>query len=274
MSGRSGAIRSTWQTFLGFTYAGYRDALSYPLNFAFEQVNIFVPIVSFYFISHLVRGPSVGTSYFTFVLVGLLVFRLLSAGLDDFSAAFQRLVAHGQFELMISEPIQVSAIPFVLFGWVAATRMVSALAILGLGLVLNAQLQVAGALPAIGVLLLGLLAAHAIGVVSVSIRVLSKRNDPVSVLFALGAQTLAGTMFPLGLLPQPLRTLSYFIPHTYVTDALRQLLIPGFESAVGLSPLACALMLGAFILVTYAIGIALFNRTIAYGRRAGILGSY
>ena len=71
-----------------------------------------------------------------------------------------------------------------------------------------------------------------------------------------------------------LQSVSWLIPHTYVVDALRQLLLDGGEASSRVSVGNAVLALGSFTVVAYAVGLVLFSKSLHYARRRGILGSY
>ncbi|MGH8913045.1 MAG: ABC transporter permease, partial [Acidimicrobiia bacterium] len=142
-----------------------------------------------------------------------------------------------------------------------------------LGFVLGAEYLLSG-IPAFLVLIfLGILASMGVGIVSASLMVLAKRSQPVLTLYGLAASLLAGSVFSVDQLPDFLQALSWAIPHTYVINSARYVLMadPGsfyipFGSAV------VALLI--FNLVMYTVGLWLFSRALQYARKMGMLSGY
>jgi ABC-2 type transport system permease protein len=131
-----------------------------------------------------------------------------------------------------------------------------------------------GGIPQLVVLLvLGVFASTAIGVLSASLMVLAKRAQPVLTLYGLAASLLAGAAFSVDQLPQPLQWLSYAIPHTYVINSARSVLMddPGtFSIPFGTAVIA----LVVFNILVFGTGMWLFNRALQYARKMGMLSGY
>ena len=83
--------------------------------------------------------------------------------------------------------------------------------------------------------------------------------------------TLAGTVFPITILPWSVRWVSYAFPHTYVLDALRHLVL-GTPTIVPL-PVDLAIA-GASAILAVLAGIALFRRADREAARRGVIGLY
>ena len=83
--------------------------------------------------------------------------------------------------------------------------------------------------------------------------------------------TLAGTVFPITILPWSVRWMSYAFPHTYVLDALRHLIL-GTPTIVPL-PVDLAIA-GASAIVAVLAGIGMFRRADREAARRGVIGLY
>ncbi len=105
-------------------------------------------------------------------------------------------------------------------------------------------------------------------------RLLSKRADPVLLAYTVASTVLSGLFVPVQVLPGVLQSLSWLIPHTYVVDALRQLVLDGGEASSRVSVAGALVALSAFCVVAYSLGLTLFTRSLHYARRRGILGTY
>lgn len=259
-----------------FFRVGYQFALSYPLTLLMSVVGAIVPVFVYFFVASLVDeiDASVGGDYFTFVIIGVIALYVLSSGIEGFSVEIAMAIQQGRLEVLLVEPIRWRLLPFGLTVWDATFKSMAALFILGISLLLGAHFSIRGIPVALVLLALGLLASLAIGILAASVRILSKRSDPVVVLYTLAASVLSGVFFPVRLLPDYLRQLSWVIPHTYAIDGLRKVLMPGGASLPGLSTAETILALVAFNAVVFPLALWIFGRSMDYARRMGILAGY
>jgi ABC-2 type transport system permease protein len=92
---------------------------------------------------------------------------------------------------------------------------------------------------------------------------------------------LAGSFYPITVLPHSLQWVACLIPHTYAYDALRRLLDPGasggtsvlpIQHALSLSPLQVdGVALGLMSVLLLPLGFWLYARGIERARRDGTL---
>jgi ABC-2 type transport system permease protein len=139
---------------------------------------------------------------------------------------------------------------------------------------LGADFQLTAVPLAAFVLLLGVASGHAVGILAASVKVIAKRGDPIIGLYSLATGLLAGTTFPVQLLPVPLRVLSYCLPPTYVISALRRILMPEGDSLSGPTALQAILMLLVFLAIVYPLALWLYGRSLEFGRKMGLLAGY
>lgn len=259
-----------------FVRIDYIDTMNYPLALVMRALSSFVPIVTFYFVSGLVsdNGPEVGGDYYTFVVIGIVTMGLLGATLNSFGNLMLRYTQEGQLEMFLVEPIRWRALPFVMIPWQAFIAIVTAMLMLGLTLFFGAEYAIGGVLPSILIVLLGLASTLAIGILGASIKVLSKRADPVLSLYTIAASVLSGAFYPLEQLPGWLRAFSWLIPHTYVIQALRRTLMPSGADLPGPSAAQAILALFAFCVILYPISMWTFGRLLEQGRKIGALSGY
>jgi ABC-2 type transport system permease protein len=278
----SGVLRVPWararrgsQVAGAFVWMGYTEAVAYPLFLAIQFVSATTSPIVYHFVSRLVdSGPSVGDNYYTFAIIGLSTALALDGGLRGFGNHLDYAVQQGTLETLLIEPIRWRLIPFGLAGWPVLVSVVASVIAMSTGLALGADIRLVGVPGALLVLALGIAAGHSIGVVAASVKILSKRSDPVLSLYTLASSVLAGVVFPVALLPLPLRILSYCIPQTYVLSAMRRLLMADSSAISGPSTGQSILMLVTFIAVVYPLGLWLYGRSLEYGRKLGVLAGY
>lgn len=259
-----------------FVKLGYLDTSAYPLAFIMRELGALAPVAVFFFVAEFVTGdgPAVGGDYYTFVVIGLAGIRLLAAGLQSFNFRLQQAINQGQLEMYLLAPVRWGFLPFGMVQWeLVLTGITTSVMLVG-SLALGARYNVEGILIAILIAILGLAASFAIGLLDASIKVLAKRADPILALYALAASILSGTFYPVEILPGWLQAMAWLIPHTYVLQALRRALMPGGDTLGGPSAITAILALIAFSVVLYPLALWLFNRSLDYGRKLGLLSGY
>lgn len=276
MSRVRGRSRRAYQVAKAFIHVDMIDAANYPLAIVMKALTALVPVVTYKFVADLMsdNGPDVAFDYYTFVVIGLATMTLLAATLNSFGNALLRLVNQGQLEMYLVEPVPWRVLPFVMLPWPGLTAVGTAAVMVALSVPLGANYDVSAIPMAIGIVFLGLASTLAVGILGASVRVLSKRADPVFTIYTILASILSGAFFPVELLPSWIRAFSFVIPHTYVIQALRRVLMP--EGAVLNGPSAGQAMLAllVFAVVLYPIALWLFGRTLEYGRKIGALSGY
>src|SRR5690606_37129238 len=245
------------------------DLTNYPLALAMRFLNAFVPIITYLFVARLVddSGSDVAFDYYTFVVIGIVAMGALAASLNSFGNSMLRLVEQGQLEMFLVEPVPWRSLPFAMMTMHGLMAVVMAVVTLVASVPLGASYRFSAIPLAFVILILGLVATLAIGIAGASVKVLSKRADPVLALYSIAAAILSGAFYPVDLLPGWLRTLSWIIPHTYVIQALRRVLMPAGEVLPGPDTPFAILALVVFCLVAYPIALWIFGRTLEYGRK-------
>jgi len=269
-------FRRGWQVAWAFIQVDLIDATNYPLAIVMKGLSAFVPIVTFKFVAELMGddGPEVAFDYYTFVVIGLVAMSLLAATLNSFGTALLRLVTQGQLEMYLVEPVPWRMLPFLMLPWPGIVAISTAGIMIALSIPLGANYVVSAIPAAVVIVVLGLAATLAVGILGASVRVISKRADPVLSLYTVAASILSGAFFPVEQLPSWLRTLSWLIPHTYVIQALRRVLMPEGEVLGGPTAGQAMIALVVFAAILYPIAMWMFGRTLEFGRKIGALSGY
>lgn len=259
-----------------FLLMGARTALNYPINFAMSQLQPAFSVVAFFFVARFVdrSTETVGGDYFTFVVIGILTGYVLAGPLTGFGSEVRTAVQQGRFEMLLIEPVRWRALPFCLAQWPIVSRGLGAMLGLVLAMLLGATFEASRVWWAILVLVLGIFATLAIGTASAAVGVLSKKSDPLLAVYTMAAPILAGSLFPLSVLPDWLRWASWLVPHTYVLIAVRKAVMPAGGGVPGPGLQESAIALGLLTIVGLPVALWLFGRVMEFGRRAGLLGGY
>ena len=298
MRGRaSGSLaRGVWHqaaTLGAFTLREYRIWQSYRVNQLMWLTNIFVTTLLFFLMGRMLTsadahllGPAYGTNYMSFVVVGIAVNVFLFTNLADPYTRIQRVYFNGTMDLFLLSPMSIYT-PLVglmtksLLDDYPRLFIVGAFGVALFGAVFRFQHW----LMAIGFTALLLAAAFGIGAISASsfyLLNIKRGTEPVRfIVQQLLATLLAGTYYPITVLPRPLQWVACLIPHTYAFDALRRLMDPGARMNVPVLPIqqvlpwppltVDAVALGVMAVVLLPLGFWLYGRGIEKARRDGTL---
>lgn len=257
-----------------FLRVEFIEEISYPATFFLSSLGTVLPVFVFFFIGELVGGSSeVGADYFTFAVLGMAVTATLQGALSGFGGSLQRALNRGTLETLLVEPVPWTVLPFAMNLWRILMGIFEGVVILALGAVLGANYFLSGAAAFMVLLVLGIIANMAIGIVVASVLILAKKSKPLLTLYGMAASLLAGSLFSVSQLPDWLSIFSWAIPHTYVINATRAVLMedPG-DFVIGFGTAVIALTI--FNIVVFAAGLWLFSRSLEYGRKMGMLSGY
>ncbi len=252
------------------TYASYRAKLSLGL------ASLVLSLVTFSFVGRVVDASGTGfverygTSYTSFVIVGVIVHGIASAGLSSFRATVRREQLQGTLELLVTTRVPVPALLLLSGLGELAIAGAGGAALLALA---SAALDVRLCLSLPAVAAVGLYAAAmcGIGLVSAGVILVSKEGEPVSWAFSAAAGLLGGVYFPVDMLPPWLRGISAFLPTTHALHVARAGLSGHHDPSSLLRPLV---LLGLTAAVALAAGLLTLKWGYRRARRAGTLGEY
>jgi ABC-2 type transport system permease protein len=228
-------------------------------------------LLSFY-LAHSV-GPQYrpdGISYFSFLLVGTGLFMFLHSCMHGFLNVIQESQQAGTLEVLMT----TSTPPVTLLCLAAVSAIGTALLqfvlYIALGLCfLPSQFHIAP-LAAAAVLLLSVSISIAFGILAAGLQLSMQKGSVILWLFGTTAWVFAGTLFPVGSLPEPLRVLSQWMPLTHSLTAMRLAMFGGAGTAL-LREIAVLL---AFALLLLPASAAFFSWTLRRARQLGTLSFY
>src|SRR3954470_16339740 len=225
----------------------------------------------FYYVSRLGRSPAVGSSddYYGFVVVGLIIFGVLTSTLVTPVATLRAELQAGTFERMVLSPFgPVRAIASLLIFPVVQALVIGTLSLAFASLVFGLDLRWPGSLLAAPVALVGALAFAPFGLAMAAAVVLVKQTNAGATLVITGVTLLAGVYFPISLLPDWIRWASDVQPFTPAVDLLRNLLVgTQLRDSAGIE---LAKLVG-FTLVTLPVSLLLLRAAVARSRRRGTI---
>jgi ABC-2 type transport system permease protein len=271
----------------------YRIWQSYRMNQVMWLTNLFVTTLLFFLMGRMLGpaaehllGAAYGRNYMSFIVVGVGVNVFLYTNLSDPYTRIARSYFNGTMDLFLLSPMSVYT---PLLGLMTKSLLddyprLFIVGVMGVWL-FGATFRFTYVWAALGFTALLLAAAFGIGAMSASsfyLLNIKRGTEPVRfVVQQLLATLLAGTYYPVTVLPRPLQWVACLIPHTYAFDALRRLMDPGAELAtpvlpvqrwLGWAPLTVdAVVLAVMTAVLLPTGIILYGRGIERARRDGTL---
>src|SRR3954470_4935046 len=230
-----------------------------------------VSLTLFYYVSRLVRSPAVGSpdEYYGFVVVGLIIFGVLTSTLSTPVATVRAELQAGTFERMVLSPFgPVRAIASLLIWPVIQALTVGTLSLVFATVVFGLDLHWPSALLAMPVALVGALAFAPFGLAMAAAVVLVKQTNAGATLVITGVTLLAGVYFPISLLPEWIRWASDVQPFTPAVDLLRNLLV---GTALRDEAWIEVAKLVGFAVVTMPASLFLLHKAVARSRRRGTI---
>ncbi len=292
LRGTAGVLRREIPTLWAFGLREYRIWQSYRVNQVLWLVNIFVTTLLFFLMGQMIKGRAAlmgaayGTNYMSFVVVAIALNTFVFTNLSDPYTRIARSYFNGTMDLLLLSPMSVYT-PLIGFMTKSILDDYPRLFIVGaFGMLLfGAAFRFQHSLLAIGFTVLVLTAAFGIGMISASsfyLLNIKQGTEPVRFLVQqLLATLLAGSYYPVTVLPRPLQWVACLIPHTYAFDAIRRLMDPGARLGLPVLPIqqvlpwpplvTDAVALGAMCLILVPLGVALYGRGIERARREGTL---
>lgn len=257
------------------TRRDFTTEVSYQYSFFMRYVTIFFSIATFFFLSRLVgESPALGQysgRYFEFALVGLVMTGLTSVSLHASNQAIAAEMSNGTLEILLATASRYT--PIILGSLLVPIllRLVETALYIGLGVgVLGAGFSVSGILLSLPLIILAIAVFSSLGLLASAFVVLTKRGDPVTGLVEHATNLLAGTLFPITVLPEGLQVVSRLIPTFYALQGVRAVLLDGAGITEVLDEMA---VLAGFTVVMVPLALWAFSRAIRLAKRMGTLGS-
>lgn len=251
---------------------------SYRLSFLMGLASLIFYLLIFFFVGRVFSGlgsaylGKYGGEYFPFVVVGLAMQSLVGAGLGGFSQVIGQEQYLGTLEPLLGRrggAFRLLAAASSSRYLVSSGRLIAYLLIAAV--LFGASFRLAGLPLFAGVTALTVAAYFGLGMLSAAFVLAFKQGNPVNFFFGQLPALLSGVFFPVEVLPDWLRAVGKFIPLTYALDIGRRALLGGGD-VDGL--VKSFLILGAFAIVSLAVGGLSFRWALARAKRDGSLSQY
>jgi len=237
-------------------------AVSYKLQFVFQFLQVFFGIAVIYFIGQMLGqtgGSSVlknyGGSYFSFALVGLAINSYLRAGLVTITNDIRQIMNQGTLEAMCATPTGYNWLLLCSSLWQFVFETIRVVCYFAVAiLIFGMRLDNADWPAALLTMALTAPVFLMLGVISCSILVVVKKGDPVNWVFSSLGAILAGTMFPVSVLPDWMQKIAFCLPLTHSLEAARRSLLTGASAGqISTNLLALAIFIAVLTPVTIAV---------------------
>ncbi len=251
--------------------------LSYPMTFATQWIAIIVGVTGFFYVSKLVHpSRALGfdgrtSTYFTYVIINVAFMVLQTNAVQSFSGVLRRDQTFDMIEPIFATPTTVGLLAFSSGLWkltVSVTHVIVYLAVATMIFGLNLHGTNVGVL--LLFVLLSVVCMSSVGVIGAGMVIYSKQNPPSNFLVGGAASLLAGVVFPIALLPPPLRVVSWLLPITHALSGMRAAVHGAQLSQVA----GEALWLVVATVILLPVSLYFFNWSIDRARTDGTLAQY
>ena len=197
-----------------------------------ETLGVGSSLILFYSIGLLVGGQpeplrEYGGEYFPFALVGLAISGYFSISLISASNRLRQAQTTGTLEAMFvtaTSPGQLLALSTAWDYLLATIRLAVFVSVGVLAMGVDFDLNIWAALP---VIVLSLASFVALGLIAAAFILVIKRGDSIAILGNIITTVFGGVLFPIALLPDWARPISYLIPLSWALDGLRRATLVG-----------------------------------------------
>lgn len=252
--------------------------LSYRLHFVFGWLTIVISVAIFYYIAKLFGEGNIpylknyGGEYFPFVFMGIVLSGYLVTALKNFSANIRREQMMGTLEAMLVTPTKLSAMIIATSLWSFIFSSISALIYILFGIwFLGLNLTNTSFFNTIIILIVTVIPFSSIGIISAGFIMVFKMGDPIALAISLFSILFGGVYFPIAILPNGLRAISYLLPITYSLRALRHALLQDYTFNMLLPDITILLV---FSIILLPLSILIFKYAVRRAKEQGSLVQY
>lgn len=263
---------------LAFVWRDFINETSYKFAFFMQFFGIFISTLTFFFLSKLLGDVGVsylkpyGGNYFSFVLIGIAFYSYLGVSMRSLSESIREGQMLGTLESLLVTQTEIPTIILSssLYSFIWASFRVAVYLMLG-AFVFDVDMGNANLIGALLILILTIISFSSFGIMSASIIMIMKRGDPISWIFTGISGLLGGLYYPISVLPDWLRNISYLLPVTYSLEGMRLALLKGYTLSE-LMPNIVALVI--FSIIMLPLGILIFGYAVKRAKIDGTLTQY
>jgi ABC-2 type transport system permease protein len=262
-----------------FVWRDFIEDTSYKFSFAMQIFGIVSSTLVYFFMSRLIGDFGVtylrpyGGNYFSFVLIGVAFFSYLGVSVKGISSSIREGQKLGTLEALLVTQTNISTIivSSSLYSFLWASLKVALYMFLGV-VVFGIDMGHANLAGAVLILLLTITSFTSVGIISASFVMILKKGDPAGWLFTGLSALLGGLYYPITVLPEWLRHVSYLLPVTYALEGMRLALLKGTSVRGLLFPNIIALTVFSGIMMPLSVYI--FGHAVRRAKKEGSLTHY
>ena len=254
-----------------------RTAISYKVGFVLSIGGSIATALMLLFLSRVIEGgvsPMLGAyagNYFGFVLLGVAFSGFMAAGTAGLGSKIRESQMMGTLELTLLSPTRLPLLLLYSSLWAHASAALTVLVYLLAGVMFGMDVGQVNLPVALVGLVLGIISFNGLGLLAAAVVILLKQGNPVNWLVGSASLLFSGILYPVGVLPDGLRTVSQLLPLTHALQVLRAAVLQGagFEDVW---PSLLALVVLCVVLVP--LGLLACHGAIRIAQTDGTLSNY
>ena len=256
----------------------WRAAKSYRLRLSLSIAALAVSVLPAWYAASALQGlmgdkiRGEGTQYPAFLIVGMVVYSLLTVTVNALPTAISGGIANGSLEALLSTKVKIPSLFVGLFSYDLLWSLLRATIIVATGIMLGARF--AGglhALLAVGILGLTILAYFPFALLASASVLAFRTAGPLPQVVMVLSGIFGGVYFPTTVIPDLVRVASKFVPLSYGLRALRAVAFEGKSLAFVSNDIATLL---AMTMLFFAVALVVLAATLRHVRHGGGLSQY
>ncbi len=250
---------------------------SYKVAFAVSLVNALFPVLSYFFLSKIIKANSAslekyGGDYFSFALIGIAFTSYFTVAVGTFSSTMRRSQMAGCLEAILSSQTTSSEVVLMSSVYSFISALIQLAVIFAVGIVFfHFNYSNINIVSTIIVFILSLLVFVSLGIFSAAGTIMFKKGEPFGWIFGSISALIGGAYFPIDILPQWMQYLSILVPVTYTLEALRLSILKNFSVGMLYHEISILTVMG---LALFPLSLIFFNWAVVKGKKNGTLVQY
>ncbi|BFH73819.1 ABC transporter permease [Sulfurisphaera javensis] len=253
---------------------GFKIWTSYKTQMILNVLSWVLPVFTYYFV-----GTSLGnslverigvTNYTAFFVIGLAFQGYVSSIITTISQRLRNEQLYGTIEYYVLSSGGV--VSFLVYSaiWGFIINTINSVVTLSIGFALGVKYNINILATAIIIFLL-LLSTIGFAMISAGFTMIVKQGNPIAFFFSTFTTLMSGTVFPVSILPLPVKLVSLALPLTWALNGLRLSMLNG-EGVLQL--LSIILILVLFDVILVPLGIGFYTYAFRRARKKGTLSEY